>query len=567
MKTKKEKFVIAFIIFLGLILRLWGINFGLPYQFHQDEPIVVNHALAYGSGDFNPHFFAIPPLTSYILFFFYCLYFLFGRMLGLFNSSYDFALSFFNDPTMFYLLGRIVIGVIPGVLCILFTYILYKHIFTSNIGALFASSLIAFNFLNVVNSHYIYTDMLMLLCIILCIMQVMRIIERQLLRDYLISAALIGIACSIKYNSVILAFSLLTAHFIGNKKRGLKIIDKNIISACFISILFFIALNPFSVLDAKFFIKSILIQGDSEIYIGWSHHIIYSLAQSLGWIFIVTGVLGLIFIVFRYFNKGMVLISFPVIFYLHLVYFSQPFSRYAIPLIPFLAIGAGYFFFNVFTQGIKKRLLRNIFICAVCALLIPVLAKSVKASLLLSSVDTRIEVAEWVISNIAADEYIAMDHTFFRPVLLQNEKQLKEKYAVINRQAGLSLLKDKKLQLTLEAQKGKKSYNIYFLNQIPVAQGQFLATMPALPFDVSILRQKDIKYIVINYANRQNATENFYNEIKHKAKLLASFSPYRNNFIRMSYDMIDTTCMPTLSEEIYSRIKNGPAIEIYQLNK
>src|SRR3989344_5891622 len=50
----------------GFKLRIWGLNFGLPYQFHQDEPIVVNHALAYGAGDLNPHFFIIPPLASYI---------------------------------------------------------------------------------------------------------------------------------------------------------------------------------------------------------------------------------------------------------------------------------------------------------------------------------------------------------------------------------------------------------------------------------------------------------------------------------------------------------------------
>ena len=82
--VKKTLFMI---ILLGAVLRLWGISFGLPYQFHQDEPIIVNHALAYGTGDFNPHFFIIPPLTSYILFFFYGIYFFAGRAFLYYNRD------------------------------------------------------------------------------------------------------------------------------------------------------------------------------------------------------------------------------------------------------------------------------------------------------------------------------------------------------------------------------------------------------------------------------------------------------------------------------------------------
>lgn len=37
---RKHYFLISIII-LGAALRLWGINFGLPYQFHEGEPVVV----------------------------------------------------------------------------------------------------------------------------------------------------------------------------------------------------------------------------------------------------------------------------------------------------------------------------------------------------------------------------------------------------------------------------------------------------------------------------------------------------------------------------------------------
>ena len=52
------------ILALAFLLRLVGVQFGLPHLYHADEPIVVNHAVAYGAGDFNPHFFKIPPLVK-----------------------------------------------------------------------------------------------------------------------------------------------------------------------------------------------------------------------------------------------------------------------------------------------------------------------------------------------------------------------------------------------------------------------------------------------------------------------------------------------------------------------
>ncbi|MGB2880051.1 MAG: hypothetical protein WBD24_07700, partial [Candidatus Omnitrophota bacterium] len=87
MDLKKKNILILSILVMGAVLRIWGLSFGLPFQLHQDEPIVVNHALAYGAGDLNPHFFIIPPLCSYLLFFAYGLYFILGKIAGLFAGT------------------------------------------------------------------------------------------------------------------------------------------------------------------------------------------------------------------------------------------------------------------------------------------------------------------------------------------------------------------------------------------------------------------------------------------------------------------------------------------------
>ena len=81
----RKSLILLAIIFLGISMRIIGIDFGLPFLLHNDEPVVVNYALAYGTGDFNPHFFKVPPLLSYMLFFLYGVFFLTGKMIGYFQ--------------------------------------------------------------------------------------------------------------------------------------------------------------------------------------------------------------------------------------------------------------------------------------------------------------------------------------------------------------------------------------------------------------------------------------------------------------------------------------------------
>ncbi len=118
----KDNLVLYLILVLGLVIRLCGVEFGLPNIYHADETIVVNHALAYGTGDLNPHFFRIPPLISYIIFFEYGIYYLLGTIFGFFSSIVDFQNLFLENPTSFFLIGRITVGVIAGTTSVYFFF-------------------------------------------------------------------------------------------------------------------------------------------------------------------------------------------------------------------------------------------------------------------------------------------------------------------------------------------------------------------------------------------------------------------------------------------------------------
>ena len=81
---------LAGVLLLALALRLWGLDFGLPYIKHPDEPYWVNAALKIvKTGDLNPHTFIYPSLLLYVNSLAYLVYFAIGRAFGVFQSLAD----------------------------------------------------------------------------------------------------------------------------------------------------------------------------------------------------------------------------------------------------------------------------------------------------------------------------------------------------------------------------------------------------------------------------------------------------------------------------------------------
>ena len=95
---------LVIIILVAFVLRIWGIGFGLPYVYHYDEHFYINTALNLGAGVFNNPPYA-PVGLSNILFLEYAIYFVFGRLGGIFASAQQFELAYRADPTIFYLLA------------------------------------------------------------------------------------------------------------------------------------------------------------------------------------------------------------------------------------------------------------------------------------------------------------------------------------------------------------------------------------------------------------------------------------------------------------------------------
>lgn len=577
MKFLKRHYIILIIMIIGLILRVWGINFGLPYKFHQDEPIIVNHALAYGTGDLNPHFFIIPPLASYILFGFYILYFFIGSICGIFRGVEEFVLSFFRDPAPFYIIGRVILGVLPSILSVYLTYKIALKV-VSKKAALYAPLVMAVTFLNVINAHYAYTDNLLVLFVLLAYLAMARIIDSPKRSNYILTGISVGMAIATKYNAALLAAPFLIAHIINFRhcesrrilagrslpcRQAGNPINLDLLIFAGTAVLAFIICNPYSILDASFFWESLThrIRGG---YRGLGHHLAYSLFEGLGAIPTILGAIGLVWFLKKDFKKAIFLLSFPVIFYIHLVFKSQPFPRYALPMIPFLAIGMAFLMFELYEKA-KTKALKMAIIAVSLALVMPTTAKSIKAGALFTSKDTRIEAKEWIEKNVPPGTRITLAHTFFSPPLEQATGQLKEKEAIVSRQPELKNLKSRKLALLIKGREVSNTYQVYYLRGDNEAPGQFLNFWPVIENSMDDLIRSDISYIIFNNMDPSEAVKELYGEAGNMFKPVAVFSPYKDDKFRFSYDTTELTCVPVLSKELFSRRAAGPYLVIYKI--
>ncbi len=540
----------------AFLVRIWGIAFGLPFLYHADEPNVVNRALAYASGDFNPHYFKIPPLVSYLLAGFYGVYYLVARAVGWLKGTADFEILFFQDPTSFYLLGRVVLGATFGMLAVFCLYRLIRKHFSGE-RALLASCFLAFNFLHVRDSHYIYLDIPLQLALLLSFFPIFKILERNEWKDYISFGVLLGAAVATKYNGVFIVLPFLAAS--GIKK---KIKFTNLAVAGSVALVSFLILNPFSLLDFKSFWRDFIAMREFLGAQPGTHHFLYSLQGSLGWPLLILSMAGMGRAIFSRNPKSLLFSIFVLSYYLVLCLRSQPYDRYVLPLIPFLC-----FFSADLLCSLQDRLnwKKSVLWLIAFIVLIPMLTRIYLSNRIFIQPDVRNEARLWVESNVSDGTKVALDTPFFMPRLRPAVYQLEEKHIEIENSNPLDRTRLRKIDRLLEEARRNPEhrYELYFLRDRP--NDEFLLAKPSLPYEWEELRKQGIEYVIVSKINEANPPAFFYQALRQKAEQVARFSPYKDSSIDQALDRQPLTGGPFLWKELIARNRNGQIIEVYRL--
>ena len=565
----KKVLLLGLILIAAFLVRAIGINFGLPFVYHDDEPIIVNYALAYGSGDFNPHVFKVSPFLSYLLFFVYGLFFVIGYIFRYFHNVRDFAYLFLNNPAIFYLIGRALYGLAFGTASVFLLYILGKRYFDKK-TAFLATLFFALNYLHVRDSHYIYFDVPLTFFILLFFIKAYDFLKPPAERiDYVLLGILLAVASSVKYSGALLGLPFLivliySLYVSGDKKISSKVLDIFYCAAAFAAVMFL--LNPFSFINFKEFTRSL--SKMPVMQLSPHFHLKVSLFEGCGIAAVALGIGGMLWAILRRRKRQALLVLYVAFYYFILNRGSQEAERLVMPLIPFILLFASSVIIEARTLLIKRKILSNaLTLTAIAILVYPSLIRIYYSDRLFLREDTRTTAHRWIKQNIAKDSRIALDATSsWFPKLQKSKEQSKDasKYFDIPQFDKPKGADSMKLQFILSnPHYPTHTYYLFYLKE--KAGTAFVSVHPDLPTDYLQLKSNKIQYVVLSHILIDGRYDEFLEDIEKNCKLIKAFSPYKSGITRVRPK--EASLPPAAAfmlDELKDRKSYGPVIEIFK---
>jgi len=409
----KTNLALLVILIVGALIRVWGINFGLPCtECRPDETTIIQIVLGFFTGDLNPHFFNYPTLYMYIIFVFYIIYYLAGLLIGQFASISYFFATYSVSPSIFYLISRCLTAFL-GTATIFITYSVSRHLFNKR-TALIASLFLSLTYLHVRDSHFGVTDVPTAFFLMCAMLFIIKSYETKDLKNYVLAGIFTGLAVSTKYTAILLVLPMFLVHLLNvleekNKKIAL-FLDKRITIFAGFCVVLFLLTTPFALFDLSKFITDISYEMNhfnrGHVMLlgkGWWYHLKFSLFFGLGWSLFFSSLIGIFVLVKLNIKKFLILCSFPLAYYVLIGKGNTVFVRYAIPLIPFLCITASFIIAHI-SKRILKFLKPNLNTGAttLIAILItlPSIFNVISFNKLLTKEDNRLTARKWVEKNI-----------------------------------------------------------------------------------------------------------------------------------------------------------------------
>lgn len=398
------------IALLALLLRIYGIKFNLPYFIIQpDEEQIVVRALRFGYGDLNPHWFLYPTLYLYLTFFLYAVYFAIGSVFGVFGSAADFGLAFFRDPTVFYLLPRL-LSALLGAATVLCVYFAAKKLFDNERYGLFSALFLSVSLFHVTYSHLAKPDITMLFFLMLGFSFAVLYYKEGRRTWSLLAGLFAGLAVSTKYPAGMIVVPLILAHVFTDRQRPRRRLSDLAVSLGLMAS-GFIAGSPYALLDGAFYgwlgqlhdYRSTIWRGQQYAGItGYKYYLFYAWPESSGLLLFLASIGGLALVFKKNLKEGLLLAAFPLCYWLYMGRSSLFLSNYFIPCVPFLLMFAGAFAGEL-SGRLKKGWVKAGF---VLALILPSLVTVLGQLHLFTTLNTAVVAKLWIEKNIPAGSKI-----------------------------------------------------------------------------------------------------------------------------------------------------------------
>jgi hypothetical protein len=552
--------VFYFIFLLAIILRLWGVGFGLPGLYQPDEGKILYTVFYAASNGFRPDTFTHSTLIAYLLIPFYGAYYLIGRILGGYSSPFDFYVGFLADPTSLVLLGRVLMALV-SLSSVAAIYVIGKKFFNRRVGILSAFFLSGC-FLFVKESHYIKDEVLAALFLLIFFYFVLLAIDRRKTKDFYLAGVFLGLSVSAKYIYIPVALVLIVGLIWA--KRNMRVV----LATFLFALLSFFLTNPYMLIDYKTFIdqtKDIFLKarGIGTAAVGgrsaFVNFVAFQLPKGLGWPLYLFSLIGIFQGIVGLLGKKSVLVGLAGIsLFLGILFGGGNFERWAVPLVPFFLLLCG-----IVIDGLSKR---SVWISTLAAIvMIPSLLRTVKFNNIITWSDTRTLARQWIEENIQAGTSIAIEGTtsdevtsYLGPQLVLDQEGLGERYKKVVGWGGEGL----NLRAKIEAYSDRVGYDLTGVPRLNVRLDSEKEQFVEID-GVEYYKDRGVNYLVRSSWVRRVVSSEFYETLEDSYSLLKVFKPtvvfdMEPHAFAMDYQALDR--VPFLGRGVF-----GPVIRIYHL--
>jgi hypothetical protein len=540
-----------------------GNDYGLPQTYHPDEGFIVHRAIRFHGGDLDPRFFNWPSLYMYLL----------SGVYGLFFGLRGVVESFSRDPTPFYLIGR-TLTALMGTATILVVYALGARLYGVSVGVV-ASLFLTVNLLHIRDSHYITTDVPLTFLLAIAVLFVVRYWREGRTRDALWSGLFAGLAASMKYPGGMALLPLVLAHLVRDRPAGpawrdaRSLLSPPLLGAGLLALVGFLVGTPYAVLTPVAFVRGVLSElrevhtvqfGNEADMNAYLFHLLHSFPEGMGWPLFLLALGGLVIALWRHGRRELILLAFPVPYFLVIGTWSSRFERYTLPLLPFLTLLAAVCLVTA-AQVVRARGGLRLarwspgpglgLALAVALLVAPEIVRIVQWHLLIARPDTRAVAGQWIEREIPNGARIATE-PYSPPIRLA---------------PAMVRVERERLGDTVGAAIARQRIDRYLASPTgQTEQGYWLFRLDT--YDLARLRADRVEYVVLSgfiYQRYQRACDRyvtacrFYRELDREGALVYTIEPGADGQALWVGDIYSP--LTRLSE----RTRPGPPIKIYRL--